>query len=238
MYTREEADLHKIPYREWFLVDGVGQWGLSTDGMVVECLAIRKVGKGGLMYEFSAGRVMRGSRVFEVMPRVHLRDWWGLTPGWWVEREKTKERTKRVVQAYVTMMLGPGKVDWAKLGNIYRPDQQIPEATVRRLFKQKEIQSMVTDEMKDALKKAGISKDFVLEKIKRALEIAENKGDAGNMLRATENLSEMLEMRPEGGGGAMDAIPLGSYTLPTSTVTEYQVLPPAPLPAEVTVGDQ
>lgn len=220
IYTEEEAKKGGIPYVPWYEAK-VGGWGLSTDGMVTECLALKPM-KNGVLMEFSGGRTISRSKVFEVMPRIHLRDWWGLTPGWWVDREKKKARTKRVVELYVKMVLG-GKVDWKALGNVYRPDQEIPVATVRRLFKQKEIQTMISEEMTKALEKSGITKEFVLDKMKLAMEIAQNKGDAGNMLRGAENLAEMLEMTPKDTKGPLLGLPIGGgFDVPPATLAEYE----------------
>jgi hypothetical protein len=88
------------------------------------------------------------------------------------------------------------KPDWSMLGNMYRPDQQIPEATVKRLFKQKVIKNMVEEKMKEVLASRGVSKGFVLDTMLKAIDIAESKQDVSNMLRAAENFVDMLEMKP------------------------------------------
>ena len=55
---------------------------------------------------------------------------------------------------------------------------------------------MVEDKLKSIMSKMGITKEFVLQTILDAIGIAKGKSDAGNMLKATSELSDYLEMRP------------------------------------------
>ena len=50
--------------------------------------------------------------------------------------------------------------------------------------------------MKEVLASKGINRGFVLDVIKKSIGIAENKEDVANMLRAAENLVDILEMKP------------------------------------------
>ena len=118
-------------------------------------------------------------------------------PRSWKEREAGKTRTKNVVTAYVKQLLSDSKVDFKQLGKIYRPDQDIPEATVRRLFKQKEIQAMVDKKLDELLTNKGITKEMVLDLHLKALEMAESKSDVSNFLRATENFMKLLKKNIE-----------------------------------------
>lgn len=71
-----------------------------------------------------------------------------------------------------------------------------PAATVKRLFKEKVVKRMVEEKMKEVLASKGINRGFVLDVIKKSIGIAENKEDVANMLRAAENLVDILEMKP------------------------------------------
>jgi hypothetical protein len=70
----------------------------------------------------------------------------------WQEREAGKTRTRNVVTLYVQQMIA-GKLDYEMLGRAYRPDQKIPAATARRLFRQDKIQEMVCQELGATLKR-------------------------------------------------------------------------------------
>jgi hypothetical protein len=55
---------------------------------------------------------------------------------------------------------------------------------------------MVSEKLKEIMSQKGIDKGFVLDTILKAIDIAEEKQDVSNMLRAAENFVEMLEMKP------------------------------------------
>ena len=61
------------------------------------------------------------------------------------------------------MLLSGDKVDFDKLGQIYRPDQKIPAATVRRFLKQKVSKDMVEQKLKELLAEKSINKEFALD---------------------------------------------------------------------------
>lgn len=205
IYTQDEADTEGIPYSPWRDAEA-GGYGLTDDGFVMECLR-RIPMKRGTILDFTGGRAITGLKAFEFLPRYSARDWWSLSPSSWIQKEIRTRRAKNVVKLYVQMVLA-GKLDWDALGTAYRPDQKIPKATVKRLFRQKEVKKMIAEEMSEALKALGITQKFVLEKILNAITVAEGKGDAGNMLRAAENLADMLEMKPTKGPNMLQMPPI------------------------------
>ena len=94
------------------------------------------------------------------------------------------------------MLLSNGQVDFNALGEIYRPDQKIPAATVRRFLKQKVAKRMIEKKLKELLKDKGISKELAVDNVLRALHMAESKGDVNNFLKANDCLMDLLEMKP------------------------------------------
>ena len=119
-----------------------------------------------------------------------------IKPRAWQDRESKKKRTKNAVNAYVSQIVEGKKIDWQQIGNIYRADQKKPEATVKRLFREKVITNMVEEKLKEILSSRGIDKGYVLDTILKAISIAEDKQDVSNMLRGVENFVDMLEMKP------------------------------------------
>ena len=61
---------------------------------------------------------------------------------------------------------------------------------------EKVVKDMVSEKLKEIMSQKGIDKGFVLDTILKAIDIAEEKQDVSNMLRAAENFVEMLEMKP------------------------------------------
>jgi hypothetical protein len=55
---------------------------------------------------------------------------------------------------------------------------------------------MIEEKLKEVLISKGIDKGFVLDTMLNAIEIAREKQDVSNILRAAENFIDLLEMRP------------------------------------------
>lgn len=94
------------------------------------------------------------------------------------------------------MLLSSKAVDYTTLGQIYRTDQQNPTATVKRFLKQKIAKRMVEKKIKELLSDKSISKEFAVDNIVRALQMAEEKGDVNNFLKANDYIMDLLEMKP------------------------------------------
>lgn len=198
IYHYSEVD--DLKYKHWRDVDK-GEYGISDDGYIGECLSKKvytdKKGRTKVYITMCYG-VQWGSPNARLLyePNKAAGIYNQVKPKSWKEREAGKTRTKNVVTAYVEQLLSDSKVDFTKLGKIYRPDQAIPEATVRRLLKQKEIQTMVEKKLGELLTNKGVTKEMVVDLHLKALEMAESKADVSNFLRATENFMKMLDMEP------------------------------------------
>ena len=114
-----------------------------------------------------------------------------------MEKELKTRRSQNVVSAYLTYVMAGKSPDWDKLGQIYRPDQEKPAITVKRLLKTKGIKDMIEEKMKEILTDKGIDEGFVLDVIKDAIEVAKVKEDSGNMIRAAKELGDLLDMKPK-----------------------------------------
>ena len=189
-----------MKYKHWRDVDR-GENGISDDGYIGECLSRKvytdKKGRTKTYITMCYG-VQWGTPNARLLyePNKEANIYNQVKPRSWKEREAGKTRTKNVITAYVEQLISDSKVDFKILGNIYRPDQDIPEATVRRLLKQKEIQTMVEEKLKELLTKKGVTKETVIDLHLKALEMAESKADISNFLRATENFMKLLDMEP------------------------------------------
>ena len=105
-------------------------------------------------------------------------------------------RTKNLVNAYVGQLTSTKKVDYNQLGMIYRPDQQQPAATVRRVLKQETIRKMVETKLREVLSEKGINNSSVLDTMLEGLDIARAKQDVTNMIKISDAFMELLEMKP------------------------------------------
>ncbi len=201
IYTKEEANNKKINYLYWKDCD-TGDWGLTDDDYVSKCVSKKdytdKNGNIRTFIKLTCG-VGWGSSFSTIKFELnHAYECYSKTnPAKdWKEQEINTTRAKNTVGAYANMLLSGDKVDFDKLGNIYRPDQEIPAATVRRFLKQKVTKNMVEEKLKELLSKKSVNKEFAVDNLLRALHMAEGKGDVNNFLKANDSIMDLLEMKP------------------------------------------
>ena len=115
----------------------------------------------------------------------------------WQVREAGRTRTRLAVLAFVQYVLAGKPYDWVAIGRVYRPEQQIPAATVRRLFRQEEVKAMIAEELHKVLSKDGVDQGYVISVIKRAISLTENKGGTANMLKGATAFADILDMKPK-----------------------------------------
>ena len=113
----------------------------------------------------------------------------------WIKYELGKFKTRLVIKTYVKMLMS-GKIEWEKLGQMYRPDQKQPVWTLKRLLKQTETQNMITDELIAVMAGHEISQDTVIEGEKRILKKAEEKEDLTNALKVLTTWAGRVDLNP------------------------------------------
>ena len=202
IYSKEEADKAKIPYKYWKEATP-GDWALSDDDFVFEC--VREVGP----YTDKKGRT-RVEKVFSIAKRFpsntkfnyleyKATGAWGLrSPRTRAEEDAGRGRSKRAVKAYVTMMMeNAGEVDWDALGQLYRPKQAVPRATVKRFIRQTHVQQMIADELIKYMENAGITPGGVLKSYQEVYDAALDENQLSVAKGVVDKYAEMLDMKPD-----------------------------------------
>ena len=197
IYPKSEA---KMKYIYWKEAD-IGEWALTDDGYMCECLDRKTyTDKNGgtktyVKLSGGVGWVAPSSKIqFEVN---HAYNTYTKTKPEknWDDYEVTSTRGKNTISTYAQMMLNGG-VDMGKLAKVYRPDDKIPEATVRRFLKQKKVKMAIEKKVKEILSEKSINKEFAIDNLLVALDMAQHKGDVGNFLKANDMVMDLLEMKP------------------------------------------
>lgn len=127
-------------------------------------------------------------------------DYYSTMPEDWVGREMRNKRTKQAVALYASVMLEKGRAtekDLEIIGRIYRPDQQEPKKTFKRLLKNHKIKTMVTEELKKLLSEHGITEGEVISNYQNIMEQAYNNRQFGVAKNINDTFAKMLNM--EGG---------------------------------------
>jgi hypothetical protein len=196
VYTLEECKEQNIDYIYW--KDAVkGDMALSDDGYVGECLDRKEYDNGKKLFIkcIYGCQFVRDGVSLLFLPNHELGIYSLLKPRPWAEREANQKRTLNVVNAYIGQLMSPYKVDWMMLGNIYRSDQKRPDIAVKRLFKNTVVKKMIEEKLMEVMTEKGITRAFVLDKMLKAVEIAEDKKDSNGILKATDSFMDLLQMK-------------------------------------------
>jgi len=195
IFTKEEAENRDLEIIKWQKAEK-GDMALSDDGYVAECLDVKQY-KNAYQLIFPYARVWLSQRAkLEYLPHKNSGEYSQMGIRSWEERESSTTRAKNAVNLYVQQMMQTGKIDWNQIGEIYRPDQQIPGATVKRLFKSEKIMSMIDKKIQDYLDDRDMNQGDVLDIIASAIELAKQNGDPSNMLRGAEQYIRIMDMLP------------------------------------------
>jgi hypothetical protein len=201
IYTKEEADSLGIEYLGWRDKEvKPGDWVLTDDNYVGQVRDIRQYGnkqkqpKNFILTTFGCQWVAPTNKL-TWEDRRETGDYFNPIPRDWIKKEIARARTKRTVQLYANMML-TGRIDLQILGKAYRPDSSDPIRTVKKLLKREQVKSMIDQELQRILEEKGITKQFVVEKIVKAIELGEAKGDGYLLLKGADKMADYLEMQP------------------------------------------
>ena len=200
IYTEEEAESEGLPYLHWKQAKE-GDYANTDDGHVGLCIGRKdytdKNGRVKTFVRLCHGANWAGNtNRIEYMVNKTFGSYSQANPKSWQDREARRTRTKNLVSAYVGQALSSQGFDYNQLGNIYRPDQQQPSVTVKRVLKQEFIRDMIEKKLKEIMEEKGISKSSVVDTMLEAIEIARHKQDVTNMLKACDYFMELLEMKP------------------------------------------
>lgn len=216
IYTKEEAEELGMEYTPDWKKASPGDWALTDDGYIVELHKRKRYVKPNrvadhftftfcrkfVSYKREGGKIM-GAPTLEYEPFRAMKEgsYTGMIPQSWAEQEEKKTRTKRVVKLYARIFLAQegelSEDDWEALGRVYRPDQKVPVATVRRLFKEERIIDMVAEELKKLLGGKGLTEEAVLDMYESIRKRATKLGQMGVAKSIVDTYRDMLAMKAE-----------------------------------------
>tara|TARA_X000001382_G_scaffold79573_2_gene55881 strand:+ start:10833 stop:11624 length:792 start_codon:yes stop_codon:yes gene_type:complete len=196
VYTRKEFDSLDKTFKHWSKCNS-GDWGISDDGYVAECLQ-RNIYGTSIEMVFPYGRQWaKRTAKLEFEPHYYSKNYSNVSTKSYSELEASKDRADLAIDAFLAYKTAGKKPDMDKIGKIYRPDQNNPAIAVKKLFKTKEVKKIMADKLKDILLDREIDEGFVLDVIKDAIDTAKVKEDPANMIRAAKELSVFLDMAPK-----------------------------------------
>ncbi len=195
IYTQEEADRRGFKYVYWKDAHA-GDLALSDDGYIGVCLERHEYNRNKVkpLIKTCYGRAWRNG----TLSFIERRDngaFSASTCKKWDELEVKTERAKRFVRAYVEMFMRYKKIDWKRLGEIYRPDLTKPAKYAKKLFRNQRVTDMIKQELKRVLDARGINEEAVIDLFNDAVAIARENKQPAPIIRVAENYSDMLGMK-------------------------------------------
>ena len=196
VYTAEEAKSKALKVKHWKECS-LGEWGVSDDGYVSECVGLEQYDRGPLVvFPFGRAWIHKTSRL-EFEPHYISKNFCNVSTKSYNEIEAKSTRAQLAVNAFLAYKMAGLSPDMHKIGSLYRPDQKNPVIAAKKLLKLKEVKKMIEEKLKEILTDKEIDEGFVLDVIKDAIEVAKVKESSADMIRAAKELSIFLDMAPK-----------------------------------------
>ena len=205
MYTKSEADKKGIQYKHWKEAQA-GEWAISEDNWVFQCVKRKTyTNKSGsrdyVVYPFKSLFINKSTVLYYEEYRGKIYRFNGAS-------NKTIKELK--LRSFIKSDKMPVMVDYyLSTGDktlAFRfafPDKKLKEPLlsrlVKKLFKYKEVQTMIHEKIQAQLEKAGLTPESVLEKLNKTWAAAENQSLVEDMLKVIDRYEEYLNMRKEEG---------------------------------------
>lgn len=198
IYTKEEADEQAIRYCYWR--DGrAGDWVLTDDGYVLECLGVREYfdkGRSNIsridvyttFFYYGCARITHWMRKFVISK--HLRGMNTLDGKSWQERFVSSKKGRAWIKLAAAMMLDK-TLDHMELGEFMGFDRKYPDSTlvmVKRYLRDNLIESAIILQMSQYLKDKGVTADSVLEDYKKIKDSAIRDGKYSDAIKILEKM--------------------------------------------------
>ena len=196
VYPVKEFEKTGKKYKHWNKCNP-GDWGISDDGYVAECIQ-RNIYGTNIEMVFPYGRQWaKKTAKLKFEPHYYSKNYSNVSSRSYSDIEANKSRADLAIDAFLAYKVSGIKPDLEKIGTIYRPDQKNPAVAVRKLLKTKEVKKIMADKLKEILVDKEIDEGYVLDVIKDAVDVAKIKEDPANMIRAAKELSVFLDMQPK-----------------------------------------
>jgi hypothetical protein len=194
IYRKEEADKKGINYVYWKMAD-VGEYAISDDDYVAKVINRRE-------YPSNHNK-----------DNIYLRFPWGYTffnPKYASKKLKVSGRKTNTTMSGKPMLEVKSKQDMMKnLAKAYSVtwdynlalDMVLGSYTPtefkkwKRMMKTEVFEKMIKEELADLLTDHGLDKTYTLELFAKVIEMAQDKKDVTNLMRAVENLQGMHGMK-------------------------------------------
>jgi len=195
VYSKEEADEAKIEYKHWRHGDE-GDYIISDDGIVAKVIVKRRYptsrngDKDKYYYRCAWGSTFLfphlESQKMKAEGRISRYDVGKISS---IERAMSSNLMKNLAMVYAMTMNHEKTIT-----HVFPEASRKEYRQLKRRMCTKVFRNMVRQELREHLEEAGINEAKALKFLKEIIEIAKEKKDVTNMLRAFENMKSILGM--------------------------------------------
>lgn len=118
-------------------------------------------------------------------------------PRTWIDKLLRTKRGKVAVEMFAQRLVQNDfrftEEDFYEIGMVLRPDDQIPAAKAKIVYRQETTQKKVVARVADLLNERGITMDWILEKTMAAIDVAEEAGNAKVMLEGIDRMERHVK---------------------------------------------
>ena len=194
IYKESEAKQRGINYKQWKNAN-VGDNALSDDKYVATVLSRREyvdnTGRTNIYMRFPFGYTFFSPKHKTKPLYAKGRKTNGTFSGKpYLEVQSKQRKMKALAMMFAIKPDYDQAIEWA-LGEINDSQRR----KWKRTMKTEIFQGMVRDELAKRLTEHGLDEDYTLDLLKEAIELAQNKKDITNLLKAVDNLQDMHGMK-------------------------------------------
>tara|TARA_R100001530_G_scaffold134911_1_gene110817 strand:- start:5 stop:769 length:765 start_codon:yes stop_codon:yes gene_type:complete len=195
VYKKEEADAKSVEYKYWKDAE-VGEYGITDDEYVAKVINKK---------EYPSNHQT---------PNIYIRYPWGYTfynPKYANKKLNASHRESNQTftgKPHLEVMAGQDlmknlatyyalspnydmAIDWATEGNVSPKKRK----KFKRIMRTEVFKDMVKDELQKLLQEHGMTENFTLDLLDETIQLAKDKKDVSNLLKAVDNLQEMHGMK-------------------------------------------
>jgi hypothetical protein len=212
IYTQDEADEKAIDYLSpWYLCNS-GDWVLTDDGFVMQCVRRTKMppskgcSRGGFKIVFTGAVTMFDVKYADRakllwLPRRELSsegyvDYNSHRVETYMQRFMRGAAYSRAVDLYINLWLAKrGKLtkkDLENVGRMANPYDRKPHLRTKWMLKRKVIQEDVMRRLAEVLQGMDVSYKEVVDTVRDAIKVAKEEGSAAQMLHGADFMFKML----------------------------------------------
>ena len=194
IYTQKEAKEEGLQYNHWKEARE-GQWALSDDGFVSKVITRKRYPTANqidnIYLRFAWGYTFFNpeykGKELKVKGRKSNTTMSGKRP---IEVKAKQKRMQNLAMVYAQTMNTDDTI--AKVcGEISSNEDR----RVKRYMRTEVFKGMVREELSKLLSEHGMTENYTLELLQKAIKKCEDKGDTTNLMRAVENLQDMHGMK-------------------------------------------